>query len=68
MSRFAITSHAIERWAQLVDPVLGYDAAAAELRAGLAGRPERCGVTRRGQAVFHIEAPRLGAPFAPPSM
>ena len=59
MSRFAITSHAVERWAQLVDPVLGYDAAAVELRAGLAGRPERCGVTRRGQAVFRVEAPRL---------
>ena len=57
--RFAITSHAIERWAQLVDPALPYGAAAAELRAALTERPERCGTTRRGQAVFRVEAPRV---------
>lgn len=57
--RLAITTHAVERWAELSDPPLGLREARAELQQAVAqGAPERCGTTRRGQAVFRVEQPR----------
>lgn len=57
--RLAITSHAVDRWSELLDPPLPLLQARRELEQSLASRPERCGTTRAGQAVFRVQEPRL---------
>jgi hypothetical protein len=57
--KFVMTSHAIERWQELADPLLSWSEAKEESEQALTTRPERCGTTPSGQAVFRVEAPRL---------
>jgi hypothetical protein len=54
--RWQLTSHAVDRWIQRVEPHLGYVDATARLRSMLP-TAERIGTTPKGQVVYAVDHP-----------